>query len=133
MQALKDILYGRRYAVIADKKIHVVPETTDGADTGIDFLYNHFHEIDWISEFEESEMGSIDKKARLKFLKSLDKDEFFVSKWLVLPAAYRAEDSESKTLGDNVNGIYKDIISKTRSMKVGFSFDLFNTETKMSV
>ena len=133
MQAIKDLLYGRRYAVVADKKIKIVPDDTPGADTGIDFLYDHFHEIDWFNEFDAEEIGSVDKKTRLKFLNSLKREEFFVDKWLVLPAAYRAEDSESKTLGDNVNGIYKDILSRTRSMKVGFSFDLFGAETKMSV
>lgn len=78
-------------------------------------------------------MESLDKRTRLKFLNSLSRDEFFVDKWLVLPPAYRDEDSEGKTLGDNINAIYKDIISRTRSMKVGFSFSLFGDETKMVV
>ena len=133
MQSIKDLLYARKYAVVADGSIKIVPETTPGAETGLNFLYDHYEEIDWMNEFKDGEIESVDKKARLKFLKSLKKDEFFVDKWLVLPVSYRDADSDSKSLGDNINQIYKDIISKTRSMNVGFSFDLFGAETKMSI
>lgn len=133
MQSIKDLLYARKYAVVADGSIKIVPETTPGAETGLNFLYDHYEEIDWMGEFKDGEIESVDKKARLKFLKSLKKDEFFVDKWLVLPVSYRDADSDSKSLGDNINQIYKDIISKTRSMNVGFSFDLFGAETKMSI
>lgn len=131
--SFRDILTGNKYAVIADKKIKIVPEDFDGAETGLDFFYDHYEEINWIDNLEEAEMDSLDKKTRLKFLKSLKKDEFFVSKWLVLPPFYRAASADSQSMGDSINNLYKDLISRTRSMKTGFSISLFGDETKLKI
>lgn len=98
MGSLGKIIQGQKYAVIADKKIRVVDEDFEGAETGIDFVYNHFDEINWIDEIEEDEIDSLDKKTRLKFFKMLNKDEFFVDKWLVLPPYYRAESSVNRSM-----------------------------------
>lgn len=98
MGSLGKILYGQKYAVIADGKIKIVDEDFEGAETGIDFVYNNFEKIDWINELEEGEIESLDKKTRLKLFQSLDKDEFFVSKWLVLPPYYRAESSTNRSM-----------------------------------
>jgi DNA-directed RNA polymerase beta' subunit len=133
MGSIRDILSGEKYAVLAAGKINIVDRDTAGAKTGVDFLYNNYEHIDWINEIDESEIDSVDKKTRLKFLKSIKKDEFFVDKWLVLPPFYRAENSEDRTMGDVVNKLYKELISRTRSMKVGFSYDLFGNETKMRI
>ena len=133
MGSLGKILHGQKYAVIADKKIKVVDPDFEGAETGIDFIYDHFEEIDWINEIEESEMDSLDKKTRLKFFKSLKKEEFFVDKWLVLPPFYRAESSVNRSMGDTVNKLYKELISKVRSMGLGFSFQIFGAETKLRI
>lgn len=131
--SFRDILTGAKYAVIADKKIKIVPEDFDGAETGLDFLYDHYEDINWIDAMEEEEIDSLDKKTRLQFLKSLDKDEFFISKWLVLPPFYRAESSESQSMGDSINKLYKELISRTRSMKTGFSVSLFGSETRLKI
>ena len=85
MGSMKDLIAGKKFAIIQDKKIVIVPEDYDGAETGIDFLYKNFERINWIDEVEEAEIDSIDKQTRLKFLKSVKKEEFFVSKWLVIP------------------------------------------------
>ena len=58
MGALKEVINGTKYAVIADKKIKIVSEDTPGAETGIDFLYDNFDKINWISAVEEEEMDS---------------------------------------------------------------------------
>lgn len=133
MGALGQIVNGTRYGVIADKKIKLVDESFSGAETGIDFIYDHFDEINWINEIEEDDIDSLDKKTRLKFLKSLKKNEFFIDKWLVLPPFYRAESSVNRSMGDNINKLYKELISKTNSMSLGFSFDLFGVETKLRI
>lgn len=133
MGSLGKVLNGEKYAVIADKKIKIVPDDFDGAETGIDFIYDHFNEINWIDALEENDIDSVDKKTRLKFLKSLKKDEFFVSKWLVLPPFYRAESSTNRSMGDNINKLYKELISKCKGMKLGFSFDIFSAETKLRI
>ena len=133
MGSLGDLVNGRAYAVIADRKIKIVNEDFPGAESGIDFLYDNYEYINWIDTLEESEIDSIDKKTRLKFLKSLGKDEFFVDKWLVLPPFYRAENSANKSMGDVVNKLYKELISKVRGMNLGFSFDIFGEETKIRI
>lgn len=133
MGALKEVINGTKYAIIADKKIKIVSEDTPGAETGIDFLYDNFEKINWISSVEEESMDSLDKKTRLKALNNIPKEEFFVTKWLVLPPFYRAESSKNKSLGDSINKLYKELIQKTNALKTGFSFSLFGDETKMRI
>lgn len=133
MGSLGKILIGEKYAVIADKKIKIVDEDFEGARTGVDFLYDNFEYINWIDEIDEEEIDSLDKKTRLKFFKSLKKEEFFVNKWLVLPPFYRAESSTNKSMGDDINKLYKELLSKVRGMNLGFSFDVFGAETKLRV
>lgn len=104
-----------------------------GLRLGINFLYDNFEYIDWINEIDEEEIDSLDKKTRLKFFKSLTRDEFFVDKWLVLPPFYRSESSTNKSMGDNINKLYKELISKVRSMNLGFSFDIFGEESRLRI
>ena len=133
MGALGDVMNGIKYAVIADGKIKYVDEDFKGAETGIDFLYEHYEEINWIDAIEEAEIDSIDKKTRLKFIKSLKKDEFFITKWLVLPPFYRAESSTNRSMGDNINKLYKELLTRVNGMNLGFSFDIFGAETKLRI
>jgi DNA-directed RNA polymerase beta' subunit len=136
MGSLRDVFSGNKYAAIVNKKIQIVEKDFQGAQTGIDFFYNNFEKIDWIDAIDEEEMDSIDKKTRLKFLRSLKKNELFVNKWLVVPPFYRAESSERGTTGDDINKMYKELISKTISMKKGFgaqTFNIFGSKTKLDI
>lgn len=131
--SLGDIATGRKYGVIADKKIKIVDEDFEGAETGLSFIYDHFYEIDWVNEIEEDEIDSIDKKTRLKFLKSLSREEFFIRKWLVLPPFYRAESSTNRSMGDSINKLYKELISRVSGLSLGYSFEIFGSETKLRI
>ena len=71
MGAVKDILNCEKYAVVAGDDIRIVPEDTEGAMTGTDFFFENFEKINWTKEIEDRDVDSIDKTARLKFLKSL--------------------------------------------------------------
>lgn len=133
MGSLGKVAVGEKYAVIADGKIKVVDSSFEGADTGIDFIYKNFDKINWINEIEEDEIDSISKKTRLKFLKTIKKEEFFIRKWLVLPPFYRAESSKNRSMGDSINKLYKELISKVKGMSLGFSFDLFGSSTRIRV
>jgi hypothetical protein len=133
MGALRDLLSGEKYAVIQSRKIVFVPEDYEGAQTGIDFIYKNFEKINWVDEIEEEEMDSVDKKTRLKFLRSLKKEEFFVNKWLVIPPFYHTENSEDKTMGDKINKMYQDLISRTNAMSSGFGLALFGNKTKFKI
>jgi len=133
MGSLKDVASYQKYAIVVNKKIQIVPEDFKGAETGIDFFYDHFHEIEWINEIEEEAMDSLDKKTRLKFLNSLEKNEFFVDKWLVIPPFYREVSSENQSAGDEINGLYKKLISRTSSLKNGFGIEIFGNATKFAI
>lgn len=133
MGSIRDIISGIKYAVVANGKIKIVDEDFKGAQTGLSFIYDNFDQIDWINELDEEEMASMDKKTRLKFIKSIKKDEFFVDKWLVLPPYYRDENTESSTMGDIVNKLYKELLSKCKSLKSGFGFDSFGEEVKLRI
>lgn len=133
MGSLGKILTGEKYAIIANKKIEVVNPDFNGAETGIQFLYDNFEQINWIDELEESAIDSLDKKTRLKFIKSLKKNEFFVDKWLVLPPFYRAESSVNRSMGDAINKLYKELISKVKGLNMGFSFSVFGAETTIRI
>ena len=132
MGSLRSVISGEKYAKIIDGKIFIVSEPSDGEGTGLEFIYNNFEKINWLNELEENEIASIDKKTRLKFLKSLKKNEFFVNKWLVLPAHYR-EERDASSVGDVINSLYKDLLAATRSLRSGLSFDLFANTTKMRI
>jgi len=125
MRSVGDIIMGEKYAIIENKRLHIVPKETKGAGTGLKFLYDNFENIEWVDESEEDEMDSIDKKTRLKFLKSLKKNEAFVKYWLVLPPFYRAESSTNRSMGDSINKLYKELLSQIKGMSLGYSFDIF--------
>jgi len=132
MGSFRDVLSGNKYAIVVDKKVKIVPEDFPNAETSLTFFYDHFDEINWYNELEEAEVDSIDRKKRLKFLKSLDKDEFFIRKWIVIPPYYRAENSENQSMGDNINKLYKELISRTNSMSFG-GLEMFGAETKYRI
>ena len=113
-----NIIQGTAWAKVNRKtrKIEIVSEDDPDADTGIDFLYNNFEYIEWISDAEYEEDDSLDRKTRLKFLQMLKKDEFFVNKWLVLPRYYRDYNNTSD-LGPEINKVYKELISKTSGLQ----------------
>ena len=97
------------------------------------FFIKNYDDINWIDEVEEADIDSIDKKTRLKFLRSLKKDEFFITKWLVIPPFYRAESTEDRTMGEELNRIYKDLLNRTNSMKTSFGIGLFGNQTKLRI
>lgn len=122
----------QKYAVVADKRIKIVEKDFEGAETGITFLYNHFDEINWMSEIDDDN-ESISKDTRFRFLKSLKKEEFFIRKWLVIPPFYRAESSENRSMGDVINKLYKELISRTSSLSLGYSFEIFGDEVRARI
>lgn len=122
-----NIIQGTSYAKVnrKTKKIELTDENDPDGDTGIEFLYNNFEYIEWISDEEYADEDSLDRKTRLKFLQLIrDKDEFFVDKWLVLPRYYR-DYSSSSDLGPEMNKVYKELINKASGLKSkGSTFSL---------
>lgn len=133
MGSIKYLLSGAKHCIISNGKLTFVEEGTPNSGTGLKFIYDNFEKINWIDELEENEISSIDKKTRLKFLKTLKKEEFFVNKWLVLPAHYREEAADGASMGDVINQLYKDLLAATRSIHSGFTFEIFGNATKMRI
>jgi hypothetical protein len=133
MKSIGDIVMGQKYAVLENNRIQIVPKETSGAATGLKFLYDNFEKIEWIDDSEEAEMDSIDKKTRLKFLKSLKKSEAFVKYWLILPPFYRAESSTNRSMGDSINKLYKELLSQIKGMSLGYSFDIFGDSARARI
>lgn len=138
MGSLGKILTGEKYAIVVDGKVHITTqEEHEDAETGIDFFYDNWEKIDWkktsvttsIKEVSQDEL-SFDKKNRLKFFELLKKSEVFVDCWLVVPPFYRDMNTEDSTMGDDINKLYNELISRANSMKSGFGFSSFSYITK---
>ena len=135
MKWLNGVIAGEKYAIVDAPTgqrgpLKVVPPETKGAGTGLDFLYNNFKRIDWEKDDPDQ---SVDISFRDKLFNKLDRDEFFINKWLVVPAYYREESSLEGTMGDELNKLYKELIMYARSMKIDYGFQLFNASTKMAI
>lgn len=127
--SISKLIDGTKFAVIEDGKISLVPEGTPNSSTGTDFLYENWEKINWSVEDDDSN----DKKSRLKFLKILDKNEIFITKWLIMPPYYREQSSGSKSLGDSINELYKTLLSRTNSMRLGGRFSFFGQASKFRI
>lgn len=77
---IDSIISGNLYVAINNKG---ELEPNENGWTGLEELYKHFDQI----KFKPSESNT--QNERIEFLKSLNKDEAFCSKWLVCPAFYR--------------------------------------------
>ena len=75
---------------------------------------------DGLVEDDTEDIESLDKKTRLKFLRSLKKNEMFITKLLVLPPFYRDMKAGSVALGgDDINKVYKNIILRAKALRGG--------------
>lgn len=134
MGSLQKILSEEKYATIGPNgKLIVHDKKVSGSGTGAQYIYDNFSKIKWFDEIDEEELDSVDKKTRLKFLESLDRDEFFVSKWLILPPFYHEVNTKDKTGGDEINKLYRELISRTNSMKQHVGIELYGKVSRQRI
>lgn len=160
--ALGKILDGSKYAIVILGKIKTFnrDEAKDHpeAETGLQFYWDYWDKINWLktSSKDASDSGdnvnlgkddsddndgsenafemSIDKKNRIDYLASLKREsDAFVDKWLVLPPFYRDFSTDDSSLGDDINKLYNELISRTRALKSGFGLSMFNDVAKNRV
>lgn len=139
MKFYRDLIVGEAYAKLVPEdnspkglyKVVKTDENDPDGQNGLDFLYDNFDRIDWINDNDV--VTSIDKKTRLELFKSLDKDEFFVTKWLVLPRGFRDYNKNDNSLGDEINKVYQKLINLSNSLKSLYGFNLSNTSTKFAI
>lgn len=147
MGFLGKIAAGIKYATVVAGKINIVEKGEDpAAKTGVDFFYNNWEKINWTETgvlFKDAEKDaeadpttiSFDKKKRIKFFDLLKKhkDQAFVTKWLVLPPYFRDMNTDNETLGEDINKVYNELISKTNSLKTSFGFSSFGAVARNRV
>lgn len=134
MKKLADIICGNKSAKLSpNNKLEVCDDDDPDAGSGLDWLYDNFDRIDWISDDELFEINSIDKKTRLQLFKSLNKDEFFVSKWLVIPRGYRDYNQLDNSLGDQINKAYNRLLQLSKSLESLYGFDMSDNATKFAI
>lgn len=87
-----NVLSGEKYVIIQKNgTLKVVDEDTDGAGTGVDFIYENWDNIKW-------EIGaSKSRREKIELLRHFKKEEIFVRNWLVCPAFYRDIDMTSSS------------------------------------
>jgi len=75
-------------------------------------------DVEELEKLMEEDMKdfSVSKEGRIKFIKSLSREEFFVDKWLVVPKGYRNISSEERTLGSDINKEYRKLLTNISAM-----------------
>lgn len=101
-------------------------EDEENGETGVDFLYSHYDEIEW------RETPSISSSERIKFLKQ-GKDKLFITKFPICPPYYRDINDNSNIGIPVVNELYKKIISQSSALKRGGTFSFFGNLTKSNI
>ena len=107
-QKIEDVISGTE-TFIVDTKTKYLVEDSEGK-TGIDFLYSVFPKL----QFRED---TVDRKRLVRLIKGFKLDQIFLSKIVVIPAAYRDYHPDPKTgniVYDKVNDLYKNVISSSK-------------------
>jgi len=119
----ENIIYGLKTYRFENGKFIEDPEN---GDTGIDFLYDHYDDIDW------RETESISSSERIKFLKQ-GKDRLFITKFPVCPPFYRDINDNTNIGIPVINDLYKKIISQSMALKRNGNFSFFGNLTKANI
>lgn len=120
---LEGLINGTEFFIYnqSTKYFEHVTDETPGMGTGIKFLYDNWDRL----VFRESE--SRKRSDRLDLLKTLKKEEAFITKQFVIPAFLRDMSAEAMSSSD-VNGYYKKIISSVHNIKsmgsINFSYHI---------
>ena len=119
----ENIIYGlKNYRFENGKFI----EDSENGDTGIDFLYNCYDNIDW------RQTESISSTERINFLKQ-GKDKIFITKFPVCPPFYRDINDNSNIGIPVINDLYKKVISQSLALKRNGNFSFFGNLTKANI
>ena len=119
----ENIIYGLKNYRFENGKFIEDPEN---GETGIDFLYDHYDDIDWRST------DSISSTERIKFLQQ-GKDRLFITKFPVTPPFYRDINDDANTGIPVINDLYKKIISQSLALKKNGNFSFFGNLTKANI
>lgn len=120
------LLSGESYFIFDEniKDFVLADEENPDAETGVDMFYKYYDQL--ILKETESRKRS----DRIELIRSMKKDEIFISRWIVIPAFYRDMNYEKMSYND-LNNFYKKLITNASSLKTIMSDDNFSyTYTK---
>ena len=107
-------------------------EESETGECGIRFIYANWDKIKFKKVVGDKESEA--RISKLKFLRSMKKDEIFCSKWLVIPCFLRDIDwskvNSGKIFKDEINDMYSKLISLTRDLHgSGMNMDYYTIKT----
>lgn len=108
----KDIINGNKYAKFDNKeKDFVLSDQTEG-ETGYAFFLKHLNDIKLVDN------DSDQRKFKIEFIKKYGNGNYYINKWLVLPAGLRdyTIDKSGKPTEDEVNDLYRKLLTTTNSL-----------------
>jgi len=123
------------FKVSENKKNLVETDSDEEGGTGFSFIYDNF---DLVIKELFKDTGTKTRSNNLKFLSRVTKEEIFVDKWLIIPAAYReinTMDLESKGIinYDEINDLYLSLLRKSKNLSTSKDFGLINDITTFKI
>lgn len=115
--SIDKIIAGQKYVSI--KNGQIVDDPMSG-DTGLEFIYEHWNEIEWERTADEAAM----RKERLDMISKNPRAMLFTDKFLVIPVFYRDNNSSGGGAEtDPLNTIYSKIIRMATAIQGRDMFD----------
>lgn len=119
------LIDGSKYFSIVDGKL---VEDENNGNTGLEFLYNNWEKLIF------DDRDSLKREDKLSVIRNLDKNEIFISKYLVIPPFYRdlnfAKLDQGKPSVDIINEMYVSILNITSNMDKNIGFDFIGAMTE---
>jgi hypothetical protein len=109
----KDILSGSKYAVFDKTTKDFIITDRENGRTGYTFFMEYIHKLN-LTDNDSNQRGF-----RIQFINKYSRSEYFINKWLVLPAGLRdySVDENGKPSEDEVNGVYRKLLNTTLMLK----------------
>lgn len=113
---IKDVIAGNGFFYLSDGNIISVNDKSNaphGVDCGqgVHWLKRNLRKINFV----KTPMAN-SRKDRINLVNSLEDDEIFISKWLVIPAYYRDVDMNTNKKND-INIMYQTLLSQAKAVK----------------
>ena len=113
----------------------LIESNDDEGSSGISFIYENFN---LVKEELIKDTGSNKRKLILSFLSKVTKEDLFMDKWLIIPAALReinTLDLEAKGIinYEPINDLYLNLIKKAKAIQTSSIFNLVVNAIHLSI
>ena len=116
-------LLGKKYDLVMNGKLKVMfdPAINDvvpdsRGETGFSYFLSIVHKIDFT---RGGSMKSDQRRYRVELVKKYAKPEYYLTKWLVIPAGLRdyTENEKGIPSEDEINGLYRKLLNTTNTLR----------------